>query len=253
MQTDAHKLSGKTALITGASSGFGAHFARILAQAGAHIIICARRAERIEALRDELVEQGHRVLAVEFDVNNTQAIPSLFDKAEAAQMPVDILINNAGMNHLENIFDISPEDFRTIIDTNMNAPFFLSREAAKRMIARNSSGRIINIGSVGSTEVLPGLTAYCMSKAGIAMLTRSLARELARYDINVNCLCPGYIETEINDFWWTTKGGQKQMKSFPRQRLGQKSDLDASLLMLAGEGGKGINGSLIRVDDGQYI
>jgi NAD(P)-dependent dehydrogenase (short-subunit alcohol dehydrogenase family) len=163
------------------------------------------------------------------------------------------LVNNAGMNITKPALDIQPDEYQTIISTNMNAPFFLATELARRHIAAKTAARIINISSVGGTRVLPGITPYCMSKSGILMMTRGLAREWARHDINVNAICPGYIETEINDFWWQTDGGQKQINSFPRRRLAGQQDLDGALLLLAGPQGSGMTGTSITVDDGQFI
>ncbi len=250
---DYYDLSGKTALITGASSGFGERFAHILAAAGANIIIAARRMDRLENLKTELNAYNTHILPYELDVTKAESIEAVFVAAEAAHMPVDILVNNAGMNITKPAHEISPAEYQQIIDTNMTAPFFLAREAARRMIARKSEGRIINIASVGSYRVLPGITPYCMSKAALAMMTKGLAREWARYHINVNAICPGYIATEINDFWWETEGGKKQINSWPRRRLGEKADLDGALLLLAGAAGRGMTGTLITVDDGQYI
>lgn len=246
-------LSGHTALVTGASSGLGARFARVLAAAGARVVIAARRTDKLEVLKADIEAAGGTVLAVALDVNLLDRIASFYDQLEAEGFMPDILVNNAGMNIVKPALEMTPEDYQTIVSTNMNAPFFLATEFAKRHIAAQKPARIINISSVGGTRVLPGLTPYCMSKSGILMMTRGLARELARNDINVNAICPGYIETEINDFWWETEGGQKQIKTFPRKRLAGQEDLDGALLLLAGPLGKGMTGTAITVDDGQYI
>ncbi len=252
------RLDGQIALVTGASSGLGARFSRVLARAGAVVIIAARRIDRLKALKSEIEEaNGGKVSgsvhAVTLDVNQIEAIPAFYARlAKAGHMP-DILVNNAGVNIVKSALDIEPADYQTIISTNMSAPFFLATELARHHIRQGNHARIINIASVGSYNVLSGITPYCMSKSGIMMMTRGLAREWARHDINVNAICPGYIETEINDFWWQTEGGQKQISSFPRRRLAGQEDLDGALLLLAGPLGKGITGSSITVDDGQYI
>ena len=246
-------LSGHTALVTGASSGLGARFARVLAAAGARVVIAARRTDKLEALKTEIEAAGGTALAVALDVNALDQIAPFYDQLTGQGFMPDILVNNAGMNIVKPALEMTPEDYQTIVSTNMNAPFFLATEFAKRHIAAHQPSRIINISSVGGTRVLPGLTPYCMSKSGILMMTRGLARELARHDINVNAICPGYIETEINDFWWETEGGQKQISTFPRKRLAGQEDLDGTLLLLAGPLGKGMTGSAITVDDGQYI
>lgn len=245
-------LAGKSALVTGASSGLGAHFAVVLGEAGARVIIAARRVDRLKALSETLSQRGVDHFSLALDVNQTANLAPALNQCEAAGFPVDILVNNAGLNVPKAALEMTEDDFDQIMDTNSKAPFFLATEVARRLIARGAEGRIINIASVGAQNVLPGLTPYCMSKAAIAMMTRGLARELSRSNINVNGICPGYIETEINDFWWKTEAGQKQIKSWPRRRLGEASDLDGALLLLAGPASRGMTGTLITVDDGQY-
>lgn len=246
-------LQGKTALITGASSGLGARFARVLAAAGARIIITARRADRLADLAEQITEADGQVLNETLDVSQLEALPDFYDSLNARGWIPDILVNNAGMNISKPALDTTPEEFNQVLTTNLDAPFFLATEFARPLIEKGQAGRIINIASVGGLKVLPGATPYCVSKSGLVMMTRGLAREWARYDINVNALCPGYIETEINDFWWKTEGGQKQINSFPRRRLAEQNDLDGAILLLAGPLGKGITGTTLTVDDGQYI
>ena len=246
-------LQGKTALITGASSGLGERFARVLATAGARIIITARRADRLAALADEITEAGGEVLNERLDVTQLDGLGDFYESLNTRGWTPDILVNNAGMNISKPALETTPEEFSRVLTTNLDAPFFLATEFARPLIEKGQAGRVINIASVGGLKVLPGATPYCVSKSGLVMMTRGLAREWARYDINVNALCPGYIETEINDFWWETEGGQKQINSFPRRRLAEQSDLDGAILLLAGPLGKGITGSTLTVDDGQYI
>ncbi len=249
----AQNLQGKTALITGASSGLGVRFARVLAAAGARIIITARRADRLAALAEEITEEGGEVLNETLDVTRLDGLTDFYESLNARGWMPDILVNNAGMNISKPALETTPEEFSRILTTNLNAPFFLATEFARPLVEKGQAGRVINIASVGGLKVLPGATPYCVSKSGLVMMTRGLAREWARYDINVNALCPGYIETEINDFWWETEGGQKQISSFPRRRLAEQSDLDGAILLLAGPLGKGITGTTLTVDDGQYI
>lgn len=251
--TSTTDLTGQTALITGASSGLGARFAHVLAAAGAKVVIAARRMDRLSQLKTDIEANGGEVFACELDVNDISNIAAFYERLDAAGYSPNILVNNAGMNITKPALEIQPDEYQTIISTNMNAPFFLATELARRHIAAKTAARIINISSVGGTRVLPGITPYCMSKSGILMMTRGLAREWARHDINVNAICPGYIETEINDFWWQTDGGQKQIKSFPRRRLAGQQDLDGALLLLAGPQGAGMTGTSITVDDGQFI
>ena len=246
-------LHGKTALITGASSGLGVRFAQVLAAAGARIIITARRADRLAALAEEITEAGGAVLNETLDVTRLDELADFYESLNARGWTPDILVNNAGMNISKPALETTPEEFARVLTTNLDAPFFLATEFARPLIEKQLAGRVINIASVGGLKVLPGATPYCVSKSGLVMMTRGLAREWARYDINVNALCPGYIETEINDFWWETEGGQKQINSFPRRRLAEQSDLDGAILLLAGPLGKGITGTTLTVDDGQYI
>ena len=246
-------LTGRTAFVTGATSGLGRRFAKVLAQAGADVAIAGRRAERLADLKSEIEHLGRKCTAVPLDVTDISAIPPAFDAAEAALGPVHILVNNAGMSRDGKAVDITPQDFDAVVDTNLRAPFFMASEAARRMIARGLGGRIVNIASIGAFRVLPGLSIYCISKAGLVMMTQCLAREWARHDINVNAICPGYIETEINQDWFKSEGGQKQIKSFPKRRLAQESDLDGILLLLASEASRAITGSLMTVDDAQSL
>lgn len=246
-------LQGSVAFITGASGGLGAHFARVLARNGAAVAISARRVDKIEALAEEIRNSGGRALALPLDVADATAIGPALDAAAAQLGPIDILINNAGVGGEGLALDLSVEDFDATFAVNVRGTFFAAREAAKRMIAGKIEGRILNIASIASHTVLPGLSAYCGSKAAVAMLTRGLAREWARRGLAVNALCPGYIETAINDAWWPTEGGQKQLKGFPRRRLMDAADLDSAFLMLVGPAARAITGSVITIDDGQSL
>jgi len=246
-------LTGNVAVITGASGGLGAHFAKLLAARGAAVAITARRVDRIEALAAEINGSGGKAVALPLDVADAAAIGPALDAAQAALGPMSILINNAGIGGEGLALDISIEDFDATFDVNVRGTFFAAREAAKRMIAAKIEGRIVNVASIASHTVLPGLSAYCGSKAAVAMLTKSLAREWARRGIAVNAIAPGYIETAINDTWWPTEGGQKQLKGFPRRRLMDAVELDEAFLLLCGPGARAMTGTLITVDDGQSL
>ncbi|WP_293676095.1 SDR family NAD(P)-dependent oxidoreductase [uncultured Phenylobacterium sp.] len=246
-------MTGRVAFLTGASGGLGEHFARLLSRNGAAVAITARRVDKIEALAAELNAAGGRAIAFALDVADAHAIAPALDRAAAELGTIDILVNNAGVGGEGMALDLTIEEFDTTFNVNVRATYFAAREAAARMIAAKVEGRIINIASIASHTVLPGLSAYCGSKAAVAMLTKSLAREWARKGIAVNALCPGYIETGINDFWWPTEGGQKQLKGFPRRRLMDAEDLDAAFLMLAGPAARAITGSVFTVDDGQSL
>ncbi|MDE2465973.1 MAG: SDR family oxidoreductase [Alphaproteobacteria bacterium] len=246
-------LTGKTAFVTGATSGLGRHFAHVLARSGCDVAISGRRRERLEELKLELSAAGCRSVAVTLDVTEASSLPVALDEAERQIGPIHILVNNAGMNVQSAAVDLDPEGFDQVMGTNLRGPFLLATEVARRMIARGGGGRIINIASIGAFRVLPGLTAYCMSKAGIAMMTQCLAREWARYGINVNSICPGYIETELNQDWFRSEAGRAQVKSFPRRQLMREEDLDDMLLLLASDSSAAVTGALLTVDDGQSL
>ena len=246
-------LSQSIAVVTGASGGLGEHFARVLAAHGAAVAVTARREDRIAALAAEINAGGGRAFALPLDVADAASIAPALDRIEAELGPIDILVNNAGVGGEGMALDLTIEDFDATFAVNVRGTFFAARETAKRIIARGGEGRILNIASIASHTVLPGLSAYCGSKAAVAMLTRSLAREWARRGVAVNALCPGYIETGINDAWWPTEGGQKQLRGFPRRRLMDAQDLDEAFLMLVGPAARTITGSVITIDDGQSL
>jgi NAD(P)-dependent dehydrogenase (short-subunit alcohol dehydrogenase family) len=248
-----YDLTGRTAFVTGATSGLGRHFASVLAGAGAAIALAGRRADRLAAVKAEIEDAGGKAVAVELDVTDAAAIAPALDRAEAAVGPVDILVNNAGLSVLGLAADISATDFDKVLSTNLRAPFLLATEIGRRLIANKREGRIINIASIGAFRVLPGTTPYCMSKAGLAMMTQCLAREWANKGITVNAICPGFIETELNDEWFGSDKGKAQIAGFPRRRLEQATDLDGMLLLLASDASRAMTGSVLTVDDGQSL
>lgn len=248
-----HDLKGKVALVTGATSGLGRRFALILAKAGAKVAITGRRVERLSTLKEEIEAMGGSAAAIALDVTDTDSIAACIAATEAELGPLDILVNNAGMNVQALPADVTPDGYDTMFDTNVRGAFFMAQAAGRAMIARGQGGRIINIASIGAHTVLPGLTIYCMTKAAVGMMTKSLAKEWARHQINVNAMCPGFIETEMNSDWFKSEGGQKQIRSWPRRRLGGEEDLDGTLLLLSSQAGRFITGSLFTVDDGQSI
>lgn len=250
-------LAGRVAVVTGASSGLGARFARVLSQAGASVAVMARRTDRLEDLVSEINAAGGKAVAIALDVADTPAIGPALDQAQAALGPISIMVNNAGVGGEGMAMDMTVEIFDQTMAVNVRAVYFGAVEAAKRMIASGvaeaGDARIINIASIAAFNQLPGLTVYCASKAACASLTKGLAREWARPRIAVNAICPGYIETEINSDWFHTEGGQKQIKGFPRRRLMEEDVLDEALLMLAGRRAHFITGTTITIDDGQTL
>ncbi len=247
------RLDGKVALVTGASSGLGVRFANVLAKSGASVVLAARRTDKLREVERSIEAEGGKVISVAMDVTNSRSVVDAFQAAEGALGPVDILLNNAGMGQSNRATDIPETEFDTVMATNTKGAFLVAQEAGKRMIARGKGGRIVNIASVAAFEVLPGGAVYNMSKAAVAMMTRALAREWARYDINVTAICPGFILTDINRELFETDYGKKQIQSYPRRRLPVESDLDGALLLLASDASRAITGSMITVDDGQYI
>lgn len=248
-------FEGKIALITGASSGLGARFAKILAQAGAQVVLASRRVERLKELRAEIEAEGGAAHVVSLDVTDYASIKSAIAHAETEAGPIDILVNNSGVSTIQRLLDVTPEDYAYVMDTNQRGAFFVAQETAKRMIARakgdpKKQHRIINIASVAGLRVLPQIGIYCMSKAAVVHMTKSMAVEWGRYGINVNAICPGYITTEINAEYFASEEGQKLMNMLPRKRVGLPEDLDGLLLLLAGEESRFINGTIITVDDG---
>jgi len=246
-------LTGRTAFVTGATGGLGHRFARVLAGAGAAVAIAARRIDRLSVLKEEIEQAGGRCTAVAFDVTDDARVAPALDEAEAALGPIDILVNNAGISISGSIVHLPLADFDAVLGTDLRAPYVLARETGRRMIARQSGGRIINVASMASFRVLAGQTPYCIAKAGLAMMTQCMAREWARYRINVNAICPGYIETEINSAWFATEKGKEHIRAMPRRRLIEKEDLDGILLLLASDASRAITGSLIGIDDAQSL
>jgi NAD(P)-dependent dehydrogenase (short-subunit alcohol dehydrogenase family) len=250
-------LAGRVAVVTGASSGLGLHFARVLAAAGASVALMARRTDRLTAGVEEITAAGGTARAFALDVADAASIGPALDAAQDALGPLSIMINNAGVGGEGMALDIPVEVWDDTFAVNVRGVFFGAREAARRMLdngeAAAGHARILNIASIGAHTVLPGLAAYCASKAAVTQMTRVLAREWARQQIAVNALCPGYIETELNAHWFAAEGGEKQLRGWPRRRLMDAADLDEVLLILTGPGARHITGSVITLDDGQTL
>ena len=251
-------LSGRVALVTGASSGLGAQFARSLAKAGAGVVLAGRRVERLKDLRAEIEAEGGSAHMVQMDVTDKDSIAAAVAHAETEFGTIDILVNNSGVSATRRIQDVSEQDYDFVMDTNVRGAFFVAQEVGKRMLARAkgaapgsyTGGRIINIASMAGLKVLPQISVYCMSKAAVIHMTKAFAVEWGKFGINVNAICPGYIDTEINHEHWQTEGGQKLIQMLPRKRLGQPQDLEAVLLMLASDQSGFVNGAIIAADDG---
>ncbi|MDO8284573.1 MAG: SDR family oxidoreductase [Rhodoferax sp.] len=251
-------LSGRVAFITGASSGLGAQFARTLAQAGAAVVLASRRVEKLKDLRATINGEGGDAHVIELDVNDHDSIKSAVAHAETEVGSIDILVNNSGVSTTQRIQDVSPDDYDYVFNTNVKGAFFVAQEVGKRMLARATGsapgsytgGRIINVASMAGLRVLPQIGVYCMSKAAVVQMTKAMALEWGRFGINVNAICPGYIDTEINHRHWQTEAGQKLVQMLPRKRVGQPKDLDALMVMLCSDESHFINGAVIAADDG---
>jgi NAD(P)-dependent dehydrogenase (short-subunit alcohol dehydrogenase family) len=251
-------LAGRVALVTGASSGLGEQFARTLAKAGAGVVLAARRVDRLKTLRAEIEAEGGDAHVVTLDVTDHDSIQAAVARTETEMGAIDILVNNSGVASSQKLTEVSPDDFDHLVGTNTRGAFFVAQAVAKRMIARSkgeapgtyTGGRIVNIASVAGLRAGGGIAMYGMSKAALIHLTKSMALEWGRFGINVNALCPGYIDTEINHHQWQTEAGQKLVQTLPRKRVGKPQDLDAVLMMLCANESHFINGAVIAADDG---
>ncbi len=239
-------LSGKVALVTGASAGLGVHFARCLGAAGASLVLAARRADRLKSLQADLARQKVSAKAVEIDVKFAASISAALEAAG----PIDIVINNAGISIVKPALEMPEEDWDSVVDTNLRGAWLVAQGAAKRWVADKRPGCIVNIASILGLRTIGQVAPYNASKAGLIHLTRVLAMEWARHRIRVNAICPGYIETEMNSEFWKTPGGQRLIERIPQRRIGKPEHLDGALLLLASAAGDFMTGSVITVDGG---
>jgi len=243
-------LSGRTALVTGASSGLGRHFAALLARHGASVVIAARRVDALEALRDEIAGSGGSARVLALDVADGDAVHSAIGGLGAAP---DILINNAGLSGEGAALELSEEGWDRVLDTNLKGAFLVAQAVARGLREAERPGSIVNIASILGLRVGGGVSAYAASKAGLVQLTKALALEWARHRIRVNALCPGYVETDINRDFFASDAGQALIRRIPQRRLGTMSDLDAPLLLLASDAGSYITGATLAVDGGHLV
>ncbi len=251
------RLSGRTCLITGASSGLGDHFARLAVQAGARVVLAARRKDRVEALAAEIREAGGEALAIAMDVTSEASVIAAYDAAEAEFGLVDTIIANAGVSAPGRSIEVSVEALRGVFDTNVLGVFLTAREGARRLLAADSResgiGRIVLVGSMAGEVAVMGEAAYSASKAAVAHLGRNLAREWVRQGINVNVIQPGYILTELAVDWFASEGGKAQINSFQRRRLQPIASLDEPVLYLCSDASAHTTGSVFTIDDGQSL
>ncbi len=248
--SDPFDLSGKTALVTGASQGLGARFGMVLAGRGAKVALAARQVDKLETLKAEIERSGGTACALRLDVNEMTSIDACLDQAEQALGPLDILVNNAGIAVSKPVLEQTEDDWDKVVDTNLKGAFFVAQAAAKRMAERGEGGVIVNIASVLALEVIGHLAPYAASKGGIWQITKTMALELARNKIRVNALAPGYIVTDINRDFLEGPVGQQMVKKIPQRRYGEPEDLDGALLLLASDAGRYMTGSVLVVDGG---
>lgn len=246
-------LKGRVALVTGASSGLGTQFAKALADNGAAVVLVARRADRLKALKDEIESKGGKAIAADADVTDSAAMTRVFDAAEKAFGTVTILVNNAGIAHGGRAVEMSPEEWRKVLSTNLDSVFFWAQEASRRILAAKKQGAIVNIASVLGLAVSKGAVAYAAAKAGVVQVTKALAVELAFKGVRVNAIAPGWFVTEMNDDYLSGEAGDAIKREIPMGRFGNPGDLDGALLLLVSDAGSYITGATVVVDGGQVI
>jgi NAD(P)-dependent dehydrogenase (short-subunit alcohol dehydrogenase family) len=247
---DLFSLSGRVALVTGASGGLGRHFARVLHEAGAAVALGARRPESVA---QDATALGERALAVALDVTETASIAAALDAAEARFGTVDLLVNNAGIAATKPFLDHAAEDWDRVMAVDLRGAFLMAQAAAKRMVAAGRPGAIVNIASILGERVIAGVAGYSAAKAGLLHLTRQMALELARHRIRVNALAPGYVATDLNRDVFESEVGQAMVKRIPQRRLGTLGDLTGPLLLLCSEAGAHMTGSVLTVDGGHSV
>lgn len=246
-------LEGQRALVTGASSGLGRHFALTLARAGAAVALAARSADKLAEATEEIRGFGGRALAVALDVTEGASIRQAVARAEADMGPITTLVNNAGVVVSKPLFEHDENDWDRVLDTNLKGAWLVAQEVARRMVAHGQGGGIINIASILGLRVVGGLPEYCASKAGLIHLTRVLALELARHKIRVNAIAPGYIQTDLNREFFASEAGEAMIRRIPQRRVGEARDLDGALLLLASDASRYMTGSVITVDGGHLL
>ncbi|QHE83861.1 SDR family NAD(P)-dependent oxidoreductase [Hydrogenophaga sp. BPS33] len=249
---DRFRLDGQHVLVTGASSGLGAHFAQLLVDAGARVSLAARRTDKLEALVAQLQQGGAQARAVALDVTDPQSVARCFDALADDGAP-DVVINNAGVTVTKSVLQQTPEDYDQVLDTNLKGAWLVATEAARRMVAAGKGGSIVNVASILGERVAGGVAPYAISKAGVLQLTKALALELARHKIRVNALMPGYVVTDLNRDFLLSEPGDKLKSRIPSRRFGELADLDGPLLLLASDAGAAMSGSLLAVDGAHLV
>lgn len=249
---DRFRLNGRIALVTGASSGLGSHFAMLLAGAGARVALAARRSDKLSLLVDQISLAGGQARALSLDVTDAMSVRRCFDELATWGSP-DILVNNAGVTVTRPLLEQSELDFDCVIDTNLKGCWLVATEAARRMVAAGHGGSIVNIASILGERVAGGVATYAISKAGVIQATKIMALELARHRIRVNALLPGYVATDFNREFLASEAGQKLRARIPSRRFGELTDLDGPLLLLASDAGSAMSGATVAVDGAHLV
>ena len=244
-------LAGKVAIVTGASSGLGRHFALTLARAGAKVAVAARRVEALAELVRRIQAFDGRAMAVRLDVREADSIRACVAAAETELGPISVLVNNAGVAQPRAALELSEADWDDVLDVNLKGAWLMAQETARHMARLGHGGAIVNIASIAGLGGASQLAAYCASKAALINLTRALAVELARHDVRVNALAPGYVVTDLNRDFLEGPGGEAMVKRIPQRRFGQPEDLEGPLLLLASDASRYMTGSVLVVDGGQ--
>ena len=244
-------LTGKTAIVTGASSGLGWQFALVMARAGAKVALAARRLDRLTELARQIEAFDGRAIPIVLDVTDVQSVRGCVAAAETELGPISILINNAGIANSKPIFEQSEADWDSVIDANLKGVWLMAQETARHMSNLGHGGSIVNVASILGLIASGRVPSYSASKAGVVNLTRSLAISLARYNIRVNAIAPGYIETDISREYLHSSAGKEMITRIPQRRSGSPQDLDGALLLLASDASRFMTGSTIVVDGGQ--
>lgn len=246
-------LKGKTALVTGASSGLGEHFVHVLARAGARVALAARRSERLARVKEAFAASATEVFTVAMDVNDRPSVDAAIDKITGDFAPIDILVNNAGIADTQPFLEMSEQAWQRVIDTNLSGVWRVSQAVARTLVARHAGGAIVNIASILGLGVQPTQTNYASAKAGVIQLTRAMARELWRENIRVNAIAPGYFVTEMNRDFFASDKGQAYVRRLLPGRTGELEELDGPLLLLASDAGSYITGVTLPVDGGTLL
>jgi NAD(P)-dependent dehydrogenase (short-subunit alcohol dehydrogenase family) len=248
------RVEGLRCVVTGASSGLGRRFALTLARAGAReIVVAGRRAEILAGLVEEIRALGCECSSARLDVTSAASIAACLDNVAGGQDAADVVVNNAGVTVTKPVLEQSESDWDTVIDTNLKGGWMMAQEAARRMVAAGRGGSIINIASILGERVAGGVAPYAVSKAGLVQMTKAMALELARYDVRVNAILPGYVVTDLNRDFLQSAAGEKLRARIPTRRFGQLEDLDGPLLLLASRAGRHMTGSVLAVDGGHLV